>query len=308
MGAGVVEHQLEGFRILGRTRAGEETLFVVPEFNVGFDLGRAPREIVDANHVFLSHGHMDHAAGVAYYFSQRMFIDNAPGNLYVPRGLEEPIQQLLKIWGDIDGHEPPANVHVATPGEDIYLNRNLLVRPFEVVHPARRRDGRVIQSLGYAVVEQRRKIYEEYSNLTGPQIVELKKQGVEISRVVEFPLVTYCGDTGPGEYLNLPHVREARVLLLECTFIEGGHLDRARAGGHMHLSDLKQILPSLENDRIFLTHLSRRTPLPLARKLVEAEFGAEYGDRLRIFMDAPRRKRHRRPPPQGGMQDHVRET
>ena len=69
--------------IVGRSMAGEETFIALPEFSVAFDVGRAPREVVHAEHVFLTHGHIDHSAGIAYYFSQRWFLDNAPGNLPV---------------------------------------------------------------------------------------------------------------------------------------------------------------------------------------------------------------------------------
>ena len=52
----------------------------------------------------------------------------------------------------------------------------------------------------------------------------------DITRRVEMPLVTYCGDTGPGSFLALDHVRTSRILLLECTFVDDEHRERARAG------------------------------------------------------------------------------
>src|SRR5262245_56026609 len=148
MCAFVAEFEHEGIRALGFSAAGEETWVAVPEMNLAFDLGRAPPEVVGLDNVFLTHGHMDHAAGVGYYFSQRMFIDNGPGNLYAPAPLIEPIRRLLAIWADFDGHEPPANLVAALPGQDIPLRRDLVVRPFEVNHPCRRYDRSVVRSLG----------------------------------------------------------------------------------------------------------------------------------------------------------------
>ncbi len=290
----------DDIRLVGASLAGEESYIVAPELNLAFDIGRAPRETVNVDHVFLTHGHMDHAAGIAYYFAQRMFVDNAPGHLYVPRLLVDPVQQLLRIWADIDGHEPPANVHAAQPGADIRLRRDLIVRPFEVNHPCRRHDGSVVPALGYTAIEVRRKIFPEYRELTGPQIVELKRQGVEITRRVEIPLVTYCGDTAPGDFLEFDHVRRSKVLLLECTFIEPDHRDRARAGYHIHVSDLRDLLPRLENEKIALTHLSRRTTLPAAREILRRELGAAWDDRISFFMEHRPRPRRRRaaPPPE----------
>ncbi len=293
MGIPLAEFVHGDLRLLGSSLAGEETFIIAPELNLAFDLGRAPREILGVDHIFLTHGHMDHAAGIAYYFSQRMFLDQQPGHLYVPRPLVEPVQRLLRTWADIDGHEPPGHIHAAEPGVDIPLRRDLIVRPFNVNHPCRRHDRSVVRALGFTAIEVRHKIFDEYRDLTGPQIVELKKQGVEITRRVELPLVAYCGDTAAGDFLDLDCVRHSKVLLLECTFVESDHRDRARAGYHLHVSDLPAILPRLRNERIVLIHLSRRTSLAAARAMVRHELGSAWDERISFFMEhRPRRRRH----------------
>jgi ribonuclease Z len=287
----LAEYDYQGIGLLGSSLAGEETFVVVSSLNLAFDLGRAPREVVNTDNVFLTHGHMDHAAGIAYYFAQRKFLDQEPGHLYVPGLLVDPIRRLLRVWADID-HEPPANIHPAIPGEDISLRRDLIVRPFAVNHPSRRPDGRIVEGLGFAAIEVRRKLKDEFHDLTGPQIVEMKKKGVEITRRVEIPLVAYCGDTAPGGFLELECVRNAKILLIECTFVEADHQDRARAGFHMHISDLTNVLSRLNNDRVVLTHLSRRTVLPEARSLLRRELGAQADERVTFLMDSrPRGRR-----------------
>ena len=289
------EFVYDRLRIQGCSLAGEESFFVVPELNLAFDVGCSPREVIAVDHVFLSHGHMDHAAGLAYYFAQRMFVDNAPGNLYLAPELVAPAQKLLRVWADIDGHEPPANIHAVIPGEDVTIRRDLIVRPFTVNHPCRRHDRSVVEGLGFAAIEVRRKLKPEYEGLTGPQIVELKKKGVEVTRRIEIPLVTYCGDTGPGDFLDLEYVCRAKVLLLECTFVEADHFDRARAGGHMHIRDLVENLPRLHNERILLTHLSRRTLLSEARRILKRELGDLTDERVTFLMDSRYRKRRSGP-------------
>lgn len=286
----ICEYNHGDVRVLGATAAGEETYFVLPEFNVGFEFGRAPRDVVATDHIFLSHGHMDHAAGLAYYFSQRMFIDNEPGHAYMPEPLVEPARELLKIWGEIDGNEPPAHLHAARPNEDIQVRRGLVMRPFEVNHPARRRGRPTVHSLGYALIDVRQKLRDEFIGMTGPQIVDLKGQGVEITRRVEVPLVAYCGDTARGDFLELDHVRTARVLLIECTFLEADHRDRARAGRHMHLDDLREIVPKLENERILLVHLTRRTLIHDARRMLREAFGDQFDERIVLFADQRKRR------------------
>src|SRR5262249_586954 len=106
----MVEHVLSDIRMLGYSLAREESVLAAPELNVCLEVGRAPREIIAIDHVLLTHGHMDHAAGLAYYFSQRNFIGTAPGTALVPAPLERPIRELMRVWGDIEGHISPANV------------------------------------------------------------------------------------------------------------------------------------------------------------------------------------------------------
>jgi ribonuclease Z len=294
--AALAEFIHDGLRLLGYSAAGEETWFTLPELNVGFDVGRAPRDVLAVDHIFLSHGHMDHAAGLAYYCSQRMFLDNAPGHIYAPEPLIDPIRRLLRLWAEIDGAEPPAELHAVTPGTDIEVRRDLLVRPFEVCHVCRGRSGRRFQALGFSLIEVRRKLKDEFAGLLGPQLVELKKRGVDITRRVEMPLVTYCGDTGPGSFLAHDHVRTSRILLLECTFVDDEHRERARAGNHMHIQDLREIIPTLANGHILLTHLTRRTPLPEARRALRAVL--DEADQARVsFLAEHRRKRRPREGP-----------
>jgi hypothetical protein len=45
----------------------------VPELDVCFDIGLCPRIALTSPYVAISHCHMDHVAGLPYYFSQRMF-------------------------------------------------------------------------------------------------------------------------------------------------------------------------------------------------------------------------------------------
>src|SRR5512141_3209846 len=130
MATRVVEKTVGSLHLGGFSLAGEETVVTLPELNVAFDLGRAPREAVQMDYLCLSHGHMDHAAGLAYYFSQRAFQGIPPGSLLVHRTLVPPIEQLLRVWGQIEGHVSPGRIVGVDEDEDFELNRNFAVRPF----------------------------------------------------------------------------------------------------------------------------------------------------------------------------------
>jgi len=282
LGGRLVEHQLGDLCVLGYSVAGEETVIAAPHLNVCFDVGKAPWEILAIDHVLLTHGHMDHSAGLAYYFSQRNFVGNAPGCVVAPTQLVQPIRDLLRAWASIEGHPSPARIVGLEPGERHQIRRGLFAHAFATNHRC--------PSLGYCVVDVRHKLRPEYSDRSGPQLVALKKQGVEIEYTVEVPLIAYCGDTAEGNWQELDMVRQARVLILECTFFDADHVRRARDGFHLHVRDVARILPKLNNEHVLLHHVSRRTALRDARKALAALVSPSVMENVTFLMDRRRRR------------------
>jgi len=278
----LIHKELGGIQIAGFSLAGEETVIVVPEFNICFDVGRAPREVIPIENICLSHGHMDHAAGIAYYFSQRTFVGIGPGRVIVHRSLAGSLQQLLGIWADIERHPSPGQIIGVEPLEDVSLRRGLFIRPFEVDHSA--------CALGYTLIETRHKLKPEFHGKTGAQLVELKRQGVEIESRVEVPLLTYTGDTAVAPFLEHDFVRNSRAVLLECTFFEREHLSRARSGRHVHVNDLPRILADIPDAQVMLTHVTRRTDIRLAKRILDRVIDDSDKHRVSFLMDRPPRR------------------
>ncbi|MFQ5461830.1 MAG: MBL fold metallo-hydrolase [Phycisphaerae bacterium] len=279
----LVQKRVGGIEFFGFSLGGEETVVAVPEFNICFDVGRAPREMIPIENVCLSHGHMDHAAGVAYYLSQRTFLGNAPGRIIVDKSLALPIQKLMDVWSDIEGHPSPGQIYGVEHLEEVPIRRGLLVRAFRVNHAA--------GALGFTLIETRHKLKEEFAGKTGPELVALKKEGVAIEHTVEIPLLTYTGDTAVGRFLDLDFVRQSRVMVMECTFFEREHNHRAKAGRHLHVDDLPGVLERLACEHVMLTHFSRRTDLRTAKRIIERVVGERDMSRMSILMERPPRRR-----------------
>lgn len=273
------------YRVQGYSIAGEETFVQVPELDVCFDIGRAPRLALTSGYVALSHGHMDHSAGLAYYFSQRHFQGMGTGTVLCHPSLAEAIRRLMGAWVDVEAQRTPFRVIAMNPGDasaEFEIKNHIFLRAFATDH--------TVPSLGFAVVEKRSKLKEEYAPLLqqpGGQekLIELKAKGVEITAIREVPLVAYMGDTGPSPAFNRPDVRGAKILITECTFLDAEHRDRARIGKHLHVSDLAKLLEGSAAEQIVLTHLSRRTHLGMARQQIEKVLPADIRSRVHILMD-----------------------
>ncbi len=273
--------ELNSLDIFGYSMAGEETVVAMPQLNVCFDIGKAPDQTISIPHVLLTHGHMDHAAGIAYYLSHRNFDGQSPGTVLIPNNLLPHLEQILMAWGKMDGNHIPAELVGVEPGDEFQLKANLFARVFATDHCR--------GSVGYTVVERRKKLKPEYRQLTGPQIVELKKQGVEFEYQLEIPLVTYLGDTCCGAFMQLDYVAQSQILITECTFYEQDHTHRAQAGKHIHVNDLARMLEMLDNEHVVITHTTQRTGIRQIKRCLRETLSPETLSKVRLLMDDYRR-------------------
>jgi ribonuclease Z len=266
------------YRIQGVSVAGEQAVVQVPELDIVFDIGLCPRPTLATPTVALSHTHMDHVAGLPYWFSQRFF-QKMPGTarcLAHPK-MVEPLRKMMAGWVDLERQKTPHEIVPVEPDSDWEIRPNLFVRAIEVSHG--------IPALAFVVIERRSKLREDFLGMPQEKLRELRAEGVEITRMLEIPLVAYTGDTEPGDFLLRDEFRNARVVITECTFFEDEHRDRAKIGKHIHVEDLRPLLEAWTARDVVITHVSRRTLIPFARERIEAIAGPERARSVHLLMD-----------------------
>jgi ribonuclease Z len=268
---------LPPFRVQGVSVAGETTVVQVPELDVCFDMGECPRPTLASKWLAISHGHMDHVGTLAYWCSQRNFQGMGPGKIVCDARIERAVRRMMDGFVELEQQTTPFEVFPLAPEGEITIKPNTILRGFETEHTC--------PSFGYVVIEKRSKLKAEYVDQPQERLRELKAQGVEITRMLDIPLVAYLGDTAPGPCLIRQDVRTAQIVVCECTFVEPDHKSRAKIGKHLHLDDVVEWLGVLEAQHVVLTHVSRRSNLAFARKQLVEKAGRDRAERVHFLMD-----------------------
>jgi ribonuclease Z len=265
------------FRVQGTSIAGEATCVQVPELDICFDMGVCPRAALAAKFVAVSHGHMDHIGGLAYWCSQRVFQGMGPGTIICHKAIGPAIRKMMEGFIGLEEQVTPYNLIELEPGQEHEIKNNFFVKMFEVEHTC--------PAAGYTVVEKRSKLKPEYYELPQEKLRELKEKGEDITRILEVPLVSYLGDTAPGPVLVRDEVRKSQIVICECTFIEDDHVERAQVGKHMHLKNIAEWLRVLECNKLVLIHLSRRSNMLDARTALRKLVKPIQADKVEFLMD-----------------------
>jgi ribonuclease Z len=85
--------------------------------------------------------------------------------------------------------------------------------------------------------------------------------------------------------MHLDFVRNSRVVLLECTFFDREHVSRARDGKHIHVTDLPKVLAAIPGTKIVLHHVTRRTDLRTAKRILTQVVSKDDLERVSFLMD-----------------------
>jgi len=265
------------YRVQGTSIAGEVTTIQIPELDVCFDMGACPRAMLASKYVAISHGHMDHIGGLAYFCSQRRFQGMGNAKIVCDSRIAPAIRGMMTGFIELEQQKTPYEVLPLEPEGSIEIKNNIFLRGYPTEHTA--------PSFGYSIVEKRSKLKPEFAEYPQEKLRELKERGVEITRTLEIPLIAYLGDTQPGPHLVREDVRKAQIVICECTFFEPDHKDRAKVGMHMHVDDIAEWIRVLECQNLIIVHVSRRTDLGYARKRLAQAVGEELEKKVLFMMD-----------------------
>lgn len=268
---------LAGIPLRGVSVAGRETWFHVPSLDLAFDVGRSPSEVVPAPNLFLSHAHLDHAGGLAYWASQRRLLRLPPARVFTDPSTVPAWRQVLALHAGLEGVEYHVSVEGLGPGGSVDLRKDLAVSAFRADHR--------VPAVGFVASEVRRRLVPAWQGRSEEEIRSAVLAGEEVTRRSPRPLLAFSGDTGVGVFETAPREAfEAKVLLLECSFTEPEDLPRARHYGHLHVDDVAERADLFGNEVLVLTHLTLRSTPEELRRAIASRLPASLASRVVPFL------------------------
>jgi ribonuclease Z len=246
------EYWHRNFHFLGNSEGGTHTCIALPQYRLLFDTGIGSSKLTDYPLILLSHGHLDHASGLAYLISQRSLRHLSPPEIYAPPEIVEPLTKIMKLWGEIEDYHSQYKLTAVDYSQNYHLKGNQFFRAIRSVHR--------VPSNGYAIVEKTQKLKAEYLELTGKEIARRKHAGEDLFNEVYQPIVTFSGDTQIEFVTENELVRKSRILFLECTYIcDKRPIQRARDWGHIHLDEIVNNAEAFRDiEKLYLIHFSPR--------------------------------------------------
>ncbi|HEY6901497.1 MAG TPA: MBL fold metallo-hydrolase [Puia sp.] len=245
--------------ITGYSTALFSTWYFIEEWGILFDAGdglisallQKSRKI---DHVFISHADRDHLTGLLQ-FNQ---LNARPGFpvMHYPKD-SDSFRALEDFSKRFDSQVQRTVWTPVTEGDEIAVAKDLLVLPIRNGHVPVAQS--VIKSLGYVVVQTRKKLKPEYAHLSGEELRQLGERiGREnLSIEIREKILAYSGDTPVEEDARWDNTK---ILIHEATFLGNGEEIKPRTYGNKHstLEEVMEMVSGLQLGQLILGHFSSR--------------------------------------------------
>lgn len=265
---------LAGLRVQAFSVGGLETCIDLPDLGVAFDVGRAPRWAVQRRTVLFTHSHIDHMGGIATHAATRALLRMPPPLYVVPHESAAAVRDLFDAWRRLDGNELAHELVPLGPGEELPLRRDLVARPFRSYHRA--------PCQGYGLWQVKHRLLPELKGLGEEEIQRLRvAEGRAVTEEVREPVAAFVGDTRIEVVERESVVREARLLVLEVTFLDDRvSVASARDKGHIHLDEVAERAELFRNEALLFTHFSARYSAAEVRRALDRRLPPSLRERV----------------------------
>ena len=211
--------------------------------------------------IFITHGHSDHV-----HFLTHMKNAKNPPPIHLPEELSPFVQTFFRAHQAMTDcmteeesqeggqYEKDYILQPTRPGEEFEIAQGkgdtFVVKTIKMEHR--------VPCLGYSIFRRNKSVLKkEYVGLSGSEIGNLRKMGIEIDETTEEPFLCFMGDTTHAVFERHPEILlQHKLIVVECSFIDEKDVERAKTTKHMHWFDLKPYVEANPETDFILIHFS----------------------------------------------------
>ena len=249
---------LKSIKLSGYSRAAHRTGLEVKGLNILLDAGLDVQKAYE--HIFITHQHLDHCIYLPQYtmniennmkinvISTQNILDNVKPYLTSALRMSKNISmnitndEILKVVNTNFVNVEINNTYKFTNGKEKWL-----VNLIKCSHG--------IDSVGFGFTIVKNKLKQEYIGMSSKEIVDLKKNGVELTDIVNEKVFLFLGDTDK-KILTNPEIYMYKTIIIECTYIYDTQeeIKLADINKHIHWTNIKDIIQKHNDIQFILIH------------------------------------------------------
>jgi len=266
------------YSVRGMSLGGVYTSLHLPELDVVCDVGIALRSAAAVGTLLLSHGHADHVGALTTFLGIRALQGmRKPLRVIMPAEIVDTVMAGLRAMVELQRWPLDIEPIGLRAGDSFELRRDLQLRALQTFHP--------VPSLGYLLVQRVKKLRPEFSHLPGHEIGQRRQAGEDLFDTVDRCQLAYLTDTLISAVEHAPEVLDARVLILEATFLdERKSRANARAGCHVHLDEIIERADAFTTPNLVLMHVSQLYAPPEVLPILDARLPASLRARTQVLL------------------------
>lgn len=254
--------------IVGDSWAARHTMLYIPELGISLDIGKESEQ--HPTHIFITHSHCDHTKGLASHLLEPI----GTPIIILPKPSSDSIKRMVEHYHKSTKHNDNVQIKceyidVSISNENnmenpVFLSKLLTIKniPFKI---ELFKCNHSVPTTGYGFIEQRSKLDDKYHNMSQEEINECKREGKNVTKIIEIPHFCYLGDTTHHVFYidkncTMPNenLEKYGTIIVECTFLYPDDLRQAKKTKHMHWDNLRPYILSHPNINFVLYHFSAK--------------------------------------------------
>lgn len=249
----------------GISKAGDRTGFMLYPHKILFDCGvrvkQAPYCILN------THCHIDHTGELPYICNKHKLFDRPNYEVYTPESTIPFIMMLIKAVACVSN---PNKINLTD--NELLEKQKIRFNPVNAGNIFKIKDYEIevleahhdVQSVGYGISSFTKKLKSEYQGLSGKELGDLRKNGVEIQEQIKTPDIAFFCDSTIHNLTEHDEWKKYPIIVCECTGLDG---EVVIDNYHTGITELLPVMLDNSSKLWVIIHTSRR----LTQEMMEIE-------------------------------------